>query len=51
MKVRFAGQKTKGGLKWIDKDPFLGYRLKSKPAERPYLSEDELQRIADKKFQ
>ena len=37
-------------LKWIDKDPFFGYRLKSKPVERPFLSDDELQRIADKKF-
>jgi site-specific recombinase XerD len=37
-------------LKWIDKDPFFGYRLKCKAVERPFFSDDELQRIADKKF-
>ena len=34
-------------LKWIDKDPMLGYKLKAKAVERPFLSEDELQRIAE----
>ncbi|WP_316814784.1 site-specific integrase [Pedobacter nyackensis] len=37
-------------LKWIDKDPMFGYKLKSKAVERPFLSEDELQRIAEKQF-
>lgn len=37
-------------LKWMDHDPMLGYKLKSKPVERPYLTEGELQRIADKQF-
>jgi site-specific recombinase XerD len=37
-------------LKWMDNDPMLGYKLKSKPVERLYLTEEELQRIADKQF-
>jgi hypothetical protein len=37
-------------IKWIDKDPFFGYKLKSKPVERPFHSEDELQLVAEKKF-
>jgi site-specific recombinase XerD len=37
-------------LKWMDADPMLGYKLKSKPVERPFLTEDELQRIAEKQF-
>ena len=36
--------------KWISSDPFLGYKLKSKPVLRNYLTLDELQRIADKNF-
>jgi site-specific recombinase XerD len=37
-------------LKWIDRDPMFGYKLRSKNVERPFLSEDELQRIATKQF-
>ncbi|MBC8988183.1 hypothetical protein H9X96_20710 [Pedobacter sp. N36a] len=37
-------------LKWIDNDAIFGYKLKSKPVERPFLSEDEIQRIAQKQF-
>jgi site-specific recombinase XerD len=37
-------------LKWIDRDPMLGYKLRSKNVERPFLSEDELQCIAAKEF-
>ncbi|WP_316839267.1 site-specific integrase [Pedobacter gandavensis] len=37
-------------LKWIDNDPMFGYKLKSKPVERPFLSEEEIQRIAQKQF-
>lgn len=28
----------------------FGYKLKSMPVERPFLSEDEIQRIAQKQF-
>lgn len=37
-------------LKWIDRDPMFGYKLKSKAVERSFLSEDEIQRIAEKQF-
>ncbi len=37
-------------LKWIDKDPMFGYKLKSKPVERPFLTEDELLCISEKQF-
>lgn len=37
-------------LKWIDRDPMFGYKLKSKAVERSFLSEDEIQRIAGKQF-
>ena len=36
--------------KWISSDPFFGYKLKSKTVHREYLTNDELQRIADKSF-
>jgi integrase len=36
--------------KWISTDPFFGYKLKSKPVLRTYLTLDELQRISDKVF-
>jgi len=36
--------------KWISSDPFFGYKLKSKPVLRTYLTKDELQRIANKSF-
>jgi len=35
---------------WINIDPFFGYKLKSKEVHRNYLTADELQRIASKKF-
>lgn len=38
------------GNKWISSDPFFGYKLKSKDVHRNYLTADELQRIAKKKF-
>lgn len=37
-------------LNWIDRDPMFGYKLKSKNVERPFLTEDELKRIAAKEF-
>lgn len=36
--------------KWINSDPFFGYKLKSKLVHREYLNKEELQRIADKSF-
>ncbi|NRF40241.1 site-specific integrase [Pedobacter foliorum] len=38
------------GNKWINSDPFFGYKLKSKDVHRDYLTADELQRIAKKRF-
>lgn len=38
------------GNKWISSDPFFGYKLKSKDVHRNYLTADELQRIAKKRF-
>lgn len=35
---------------WLDKHPFLGYKLKTKQTERAYLSEQELQAIEEKEF-
>ena len=35
---------------WLDKDPFLAYKLKIKKSERGYLSNLELQAIQDKHF-
>jgi len=36
--------------KWIIADPFFGYKLKSKLVQREYLTADELQNIAGKKY-
>lgn len=36
--------------KWIITDPFFGYKLKSKLIQREYLTADELQNIAGKKY-
>nr|WP_090560063.1 site-specific integrase [Pedobacter hartonius] len=36
--------------KWIISDPFFGYKLKTKIVHREYLTKEELQRIADKRF-
>lgn len=35
---------------WLDKHPFLGYKLKTKHTERAFLSEQELQAIEQKEF-
>lgn len=35
---------------WLQKHPFLGYKLKTKQTERPYLSETELKDLEEKKF-
>ncbi|GAA3971837.1 site-specific integrase [Pedobacter ginsengiterrae] len=37
-------------LKWIDRDPMLGYKLRSKNVERSFLTEDELTKISEKQF-
>ncbi|UKT63060.1 site-specific integrase [Pedobacter mucosus] len=37
-------------LGWIDIDPMFGYKFKMKPVERPFLSHEELLRLAVKKF-
>lgn len=35
---------------WLDKDPFLGYRLKIRTAERGFLTDQELQVLQEKHF-
>ncbi|QPH38590.1 site-specific integrase [Pedobacter endophyticus] len=35
---------------WIDRDPMFGYKIKMKPVERPFLTDDELNSLARKKF-
>ncbi len=35
---------------WLDKDPFLGYRLKIRTAERGFLTDQELQNLQSKHF-
>lgn len=35
---------------WLQKHPFLGYKLKTKRTERPYLSETELKNLEAKEF-
>jgi site-specific recombinase XerD len=35
---------------WLDKDPFVGYKVKLKEVERDFLSEEELQSILNKEF-
>jgi len=35
---------------WLQKHPFLGYKLKTKQTERPYLSETELKNLEEKEF-
>jgi integrase len=35
---------------WLQKHPFLGYKLKTKQTERPYLSEIELKNLEAKEF-
>ncbi len=36
--------------KWLESDPFVGYKLKSKPVQRDFLTSDELRRISLKMF-
>ncbi|WP_313240248.1 site-specific integrase [Sphingobacterium multivorum] len=36
--------------KWLESDPFVGYKLKSKPVHRDFLTADELQLVASKVF-
>ena len=35
---------------WLDKDPFVSYKVKLKEVKRPYLTVDEIKTIADKNF-
>jgi len=35
---------------WIEKDPMFGFKIKMKPVERPFLSHEELNSLAIKKF-
>ncbi len=35
---------------WLDRDPFVGFKMTKREVERPFLTEDELNRIIEKKF-
>jgi site-specific recombinase XerD len=35
---------------WLQKDPFIGFKLTKKEVERPFLTENELQEMAAKEF-
>lgn len=35
---------------WLSRDPFFGYKMTKREIERPYLTEDELNRLASKTF-
>ncbi len=35
---------------WLPRNPFLGYKMTKREVERPYLSQEELQRISEKTF-
>ncbi|MFC4213532.1 site-specific integrase [Pedobacter lithocola] len=35
---------------WIDRDPMFGFKIKMKPVERPFLSQEELNSLARKEF-
>jgi site-specific recombinase XerD len=35
---------------WLDRDPFLGYQLKVRTAERGFLSNEEMQSLHEKEF-
>jgi site-specific recombinase XerD len=37
-------------LNWLDKDPFLHYQIKTKPVERGFLTQQELDRIINYRF-
>ncbi|HZY82271.1 MAG TPA: site-specific integrase [Cyclobacteriaceae bacterium] len=36
---------------WLDRDPFIGFKMAKKEVERPFLSEEELQSMAKHKFE
>jgi site-specific recombinase XerD len=35
---------------WLVRDPFVGFKLTKREVERPFLTEEELDRITEKKF-
>jgi site-specific recombinase XerD len=35
---------------WLDKDPFIGFKMSKKEVERPYLTSEELEKLASKTF-
>ncbi len=35
---------------WLDKDPFIGFKMSKKEVERPYLTTEELEKLASKTF-
>lgn len=35
---------------WLDKDPFMSYKVKIRDTNRTYLTEEELNKVADKKL-
>lgn len=35
---------------WLERDPFVGFKMAKREVERPFLTEDELTRIIEKKF-
>ena len=35
---------------WLDRDPFVGFKMTKREVERPFLTDDELTRIIEKKF-
>jgi integrase len=35
---------------WLDRDPFVGFKMAKREVERPFLVEEELNRIINKKF-
>ena len=42
--------RTSLGNGWIEKDPFINYKIQLKEVQREYLTEAEIQRIIDKTF-
>ena len=35
---------------WLDKDPFIGFKMSKKEVDRPYLTTEELEKLASKTF-
>ena len=35
---------------WLDRDPFVGFKMTKREVERPFLTDDELNRTIEKKF-